>query len=404
MLPGLRWLFRTARFLAAGAGRGLRVPLGPRGFRQGMAVQERSPCQAEPEELSGEATGGGEDSPPGGSPSWPQLSDGCQMVGRKEKLRKEPHCPDDSINCLMMEMPFARADSESEFSSSSTPKPKVKEKRKRTTGREIEEETVIKKKKKNQPNYFISIPVTNPKITGGVQALQDTIIQKDHRLSNAMIRYGSFHVTLLVMHLSSEGAIDKAVGAFLESKDLIEELLQGKPLDLTFQGTDHFRNQVGFVKLTESNHTATLLKIADIVKKVFQENGIFTGDDRAFKPHMTFMKLSKSPKLRKQGVKRIDPTLFEDFKSHYFGDETLNRLDLCSMLKKKQPNGYYHCESSIRIRNSHESDIIKEALHRARLALLSTLKQIKELLSSQEIRMKMYKELLEQRQHLGNPH
>lgn len=25
----------------------------------------------------------------------------------------------------------------------------------------------------------------------------------------------------------------------------------------------------------------------------------------------------------------------------------MNRLDLCSMLKKKQPNGYYHCESSI---------------------------------------------------------
>lgn len=25
----------------------------------------------------------------------------------------------------------------------------------------------------------------------------------------------------------------------------------------------------------------------------------------------------------------------------------MNRLDLCSMLKKKQPNGYYHCESSV---------------------------------------------------------
>lgn len=25
----------------------------------------------------------------------------------------------------------------------------------------------------------------------------------------------------------------------------------------------------------------------------------------------------------------------------------LHRIDLCSMLKKKQSNGYYHCESSI---------------------------------------------------------
>jgi len=46
-------------------------------------------------------------------------------------------------------------------------------------------------------------------------------------------------------------------------------------------------------------------------------------------------------------VKKIDSSLYEDFKSRYFGDEILHRLDLCSMLKKKQPNGYYYCESSI---------------------------------------------------------
>lgn len=46
-------------------------------------------------------------------------------------------------------------------------------------------------------------------------------------------------------------------------------------------------------------------------------------------------------------VKKIDPSLYEDFKSHYFGNEILHRFDLCSMLKKKQPNGYYYCESSI---------------------------------------------------------
>ncbi|KAM6465743.1 A-kinase anchoring protein 7 isoform 4-T4 [Liasis olivaceus] len=231
---------------------------------------------------------------------------------------------------------------------SSKSKPSVKKKRKRITGKESEEDNIIKKKKKNQdrPNYFISVPVTNPKIINGIQTLQNTIIQKDNRLSKAMIHYGSFHVTLLVMHLSSEEAISNAVGAFLESGGLIEELLQGKPVDLSFQGTDHFRNQIGFVKLTESDHTTTLLKIAEIVKKMFQEKGVII-DDKAFKPHLTFMKLSKSPKLQKQGVKRIDPNMFADFKNHYFGDELLKRLDLCSMLKKKQPNGYYHCESSI---------------------------------------------------------
>ncbi|XP_073893153.1 A-kinase anchoring protein 7 isoform X7 [Macaca fascicularis] len=47
------------------------------------------------------------------------------------------------------------------------------------------------------------------------------------------------------------------------------------------------------------------------------------------------------------GVKKIDPDLYEKFISHRFGEEILYRIDLCSMLKKKQSNGYYHCESSI---------------------------------------------------------
>ncbi|KAM6465741.1 A-kinase anchoring protein 7 isoform 2-T2 [Liasis olivaceus] len=420
MIPRLpRLLFRTlrsARFAAEAAGfPSPQIPWVPpeagRGFLGSgavMAVQGPSLLRADSQRLEAEeeeaGRGMGEKVQlPPASERLSQQIDGKQTLECKKKerkkQRKESYGSNDSTDNLMMEMPFAKADIEPEFSTSSKSKPSVKKKRKRITGKESEEDNIIKKKKKNQdrPNYFISVPVTNPKIINGIQTLQNTIIQKDNRLSKAMIHYGSFHVTLLVMHLSSEEAISNAVGAFLESGGLIEELLQGKPVDLSFQGTDHFRNQIGFVKLTESDHTTTLLKIAEIVKKMFQEKGVII-DDKAFKPHLTFMKLSKSPKLQKQGVKRIDPNMFADFKNHYFGDELLKRLDLCSMLKKKQPNGYYHCESSIVVGNSPETAIAKEALHRELLSLLTKVNQIKELLSSPSIRMKIYKELLEQGQ------
>ncbi|NXL85950.1 AKA7G protein, partial [Alectura lathami] len=183
-------------------------------------------------------------------------------------------------------------------------------------------------------------------ITGGVRAVQDAILQKDERLSRAMVHCGSLHITMLVMHLSSKEEISVAVGALSDSKDFVEDLLKGKTVDLSFQGIDHFRNEVGFVKLAENDHTEILKEIAETMKKIFQEKGILAGEERAFKPHLTFMKLSKSTQLRKQ-VKKIDSSLYEDFKSRYFGDEILHRFDLCSMLKKKQPNGYYYCESSV---------------------------------------------------------
>ncbi|NWS43088.1 AKA7G protein, partial [Probosciger aterrimus] len=183
-------------------------------------------------------------------------------------------------------------------------------------------------------------------INRSIQAVQDAVIQKDQRFSKAMVHSGSLHVTMFVMHLSNEEEISIAVGALSDSKDFVEDLLKGKTVDLSFQGIHHFKNEVGFVKLAENDHTAILREIAETMKKIFQEKGILAGEERAFQPHLTFMKLSKSTSLRKQ-VKKIDPSLYEDFKSHYFGNEILHRLDLCSMLKKKQPNGYYYCESSI---------------------------------------------------------
>uniref|UniRef100_A0A8C4UUP0 A-kinase anchoring protein 7 n=1 Tax=Falco tinnunculus TaxID=100819 RepID=A0A8C4UUP0_FALTI len=350
---------------------------------------------------AGAGGGGGDPSRAGGAtPEHDGLENVQQkkIFNKKKTQQREEPCPADSVDSLMAEMPFVDTDIEDEFVMHATSEINIKKKRKRTTGREIGEGSERKKKQKKQyqPNYFVSLPITNPEITGSIQTVQDAIIQKDQRLSKAMVHSGSLHVTMLVMHLSNEEEISIAVGALSDSKDFVADLLKGKTVDLSFQGIDHFKNEVGFVKLAENDHTTLLTEIAESIKKIFQEKGILAGEGRTFKPHLTFMKLSKSTQLRKQ-VKKIDSSLYEDFKSHYFGDEVLHRLDLCSMLKKKQPNGYYYCESSIVFGKSHEADLVKEALHRETQALLSGLNQIKELLSSSEIRMKIRKELFEDR-------
>lgn len=35
-----------------------------------------------------------------------------------------------------------------------------------------------------------------------------------------------------------------------------------------------------------------------------------------------------------------------------FGEQSVERLDLCAMLKKKQQNGYYHTETSLQLGES----------------------------------------------------
>uniref|UniRef100_F6YG35 A-kinase anchoring protein 7 n=3 Tax=Equus TaxID=9789 RepID=F6YG35_HORSE len=69
------------------------------------------------------------------------------------------------------------------------------------------------------------------------------------------------------------------------------------------------------------------------------------------------------------------------------------------MLKKKQSNGYYHCESSIVIGKKPIGilDLLNEALRRERMRLKSKVKQIKELLLKPETQAKIRRELLEGR-------
>ncbi|XP_028909976.1 A-kinase anchoring protein 7 isoform X2 [Ornithorhynchus anatinus] len=295
----------------------------------------------------------GTPAPPGPGSEPPDMASApngrCSSSENQGKSKKEHALHD--IRYLMEEMPFGDSEAEEEFEISKEFEVFLK-KREETSEDKKEDKptTKKKKKKKTQPNYFLSIPITNQEITKNIQTLQASIIQQDARLSKAMCKHSTFHVTLLVMKLSSEEQVNIAVGAFLETKALIEEILQGKPLDLSFQGVGNFRNQVGFVKLAKGDQLSTLMEIEETVKRTFQEKGILAGENRSFTPHLTYMKMTSNVAgLLKQGVKKINPEFYRAFESHHFGEETLHRIDLCSMQKEKQANGYYHCESSITV-------------------------------------------------------
>ncbi|XP_040821616.1 A-kinase anchoring protein 7 isoform X2 [Ochotona curzoniae] len=304
----------------------------------------------------------------------------------------------DTVDSLI-DMPFATVDIKDACEITDVPKLKLKINKENEC---IKSNQIKKRKRKGedyQPNYFLSIPITNKEITKGIKILQNEIIQQDERLAKAMVSDGSLHITLLVMQLLNEDEVNIGIDALLELKPVIEEILQGKHLPLAFQGIGTFDNQVGFVKLVEGDDIHRLFKIAETAKRTFHEKGVKVGDDRSFKPHLTFMKLSKSPWLRKNGVKKIDPELYEKFLSHKFGEEMLHRVDLCSMQKKKQSNGYYHCESSIMVGKKPIGiqDLINEALHQERMRLKSKVKQIKELLLKPETQANIRRELFGER-------
>nr|XP_023652949.1 A-kinase anchoring protein 7 isoform X2 [Paramormyrops kingsleyae] len=303
---------------------------------------------------------------------------------RKAKERKQKskslECPDN----LLAELPFVNEEVWKELGFLTSEKSQNKKRKRGESGQGQSEEDDTKKKTRQQrPNYFVSIPISSAEIKGGIKAVQDHIIQKDNRLSRALIPVGSLHITLLVTYLGSEEEVSAAVSAIGQMKQVLQDLFQGRRLVLPFVGIDHFRNEVAFARLASGDHMGALEGIAEAVRKAFEERGIPSGESKAFRPHLTFMKLSKAPKLRRQGIRKLNSSLYAEFAEHKFGDETASRLDLCAMLKKKTPDGYYHCETSVplgqkRGEEPDDEELLSLSKRLVEDAVLKALQQYKE--------------------------
>ncbi|XP_077869025.1 uncharacterized protein LOC100368455 [Saccoglossus kowalevskii] len=160
-----------------------------------------------------------------------------------------------------------------------------------------EETEEDKKSKRLAPNYFVAIQVSNPEI-----------IAKD---------------------------------ALQTCQVLLAPQFEDDVLNIPFAGLGHFNNQVMFARIQDGEHVNTLYEIAELVEKVFNQYNIVSTGDRGFKPHLTVMKLSRAPSLRRKGVRRIKSEYYRSFNSEYFGSQIVKGLQLCSINKPKLDDGYY---------------------------------------------------------------
>ncbi|XP_005449716.1 A-kinase anchor protein 7 isoform X3 [Oreochromis niloticus] len=288
---------------------------------------------------------------------------------RKKLMKKTLKSSDTSEN-LLSELPFALTSPTtwkalsfilllSVVPSQESTKKKRKRKRGDNEGRVDSEDDGDKKKKKKEsqrPNYFVSIPITNTQISSAVSEVQEAVLQQDPRLAKAMIPVPTLHITLLVTHLANQEQVDLATAVLAQVEPSLAELLGGRDLVLPFSGISHFRKEVVFVGLASGQHRHTLDSLAELLRSRFEEQGLLQGDCRGFEPHLTIMKLSRASKLRSQGIKRVDPALYSNYTDKFFGDQTVERVDLCSMLKKKQQDGYYHTETSLQLGGRRRSE------------------------------------------------
>ncbi|NXY81760.1 AKA7G protein, partial [Alcedo cyanopectus] len=197
-------------------------------------------------------------------------------------------------------------------------------------------------------NLFLCLLFTVLQILDRIEDVQELIFNKEPDLLRALLPVQTMHLTIIVAHLGTEEEVKKAVLALQESKSKVEAILQGKDFIMNFHGIGQFNNQVVYVKMLEEDQQM-LSRITEAVEECFTAMNLDILGSKDFKPHLTFLKLSKAPRLRRRGFRKICSALYKKFEDSYFGREPFSRIDLCAMRKKKQKSGYYHCECSIHL-------------------------------------------------------
>ena len=96
------------------------------------------------------------------------------------------------------------------------------------------------------------------------------------------------------------------------------------------------------VILLLKTQTVFLALNVELVVTTFTENGLCSTDKKAtFTPHLTISKTTKTS--GKKRIKMIDPKCYEEHRDDCFGVQPINTLELLSMTRPPDRQGYYHC-------------------------------------------------------------
>lgn len=164
---------------------------------------------------------------------------------------------------------------------------------------------------------------------------------QEPRIGAALIAIPTLHITVLVLRIDDDDSLQRAKEALSRAYERVKDDLEKTPITMQFQGLDHFRREVLYVKTSGEEECARLGVVADACLEEFTKAGLDLAGHKEFKAHLTLVKLSKTD-TRKTGLKKIREEWYSDFVDVHFGSQRMNSLQLLSMNKPKDERGYYY--------------------------------------------------------------
>ena len=212
-------------------------------------------------------------------------------------------------------------------------------------------------KVKNEPNFFVSIPITNRELLNNIKKLNDDLQTSNHLVNQFMMPDSSYHVTLCTLRVDGEEELKKAKQALESIKNTDNFASNFLPIQLKFSGISDFYNKVFHVKC-ECPDLDKLERLKKLILEKFKEFEVnLAGNYYEFIPHLTIFKISGSnPESKNQQVcLLIDNLTWMKYEEFDFGCQNVKELELWEMVKNIRSCLTYPVEFTLKLENQKEN-------------------------------------------------
>ena len=156
-------------------------------------------------------------------------------------------------------------------------------------------------------------------------------------LKDGCLKEKELHVTLCMLRLNNDEEKARAL-AVLKSMQSILVCMLPRTRFLVLEKLGNFRGRVLHVEVLQD---AVLSKFVAILMLKLTDTGIVTcGNREPYAPHVTVLKLSR-PMCRTMNSSQIDSAYYLPYANDHFGDQAVERIQLCSTSKQRDESGFY---------------------------------------------------------------
>lgn len=227
------------------------------------------------------------------------------------------------------------------------------------------------KKRRKNPTHFLALRLPSQVLAHQGKEIQQAVLTSSTNpelLSHAVVDTRKLHLTLFVLHLQDQKAVENALSVLVDCAE-DANIFDSEP-QVELKGVGTFRRDVLFLQVEKVNGVPLLQKFQEAVFQRFIKAGIIEKDEgngSAFKPHATLMKMSQaSRKLRKKDQRKALRKLRLQVPNGFgaeseFGTHPLHYLELNEMRVAK--DGYYMTAGKVPL--SPAAVFLEEQVHAA---------------------------------------